>query len=143
LSFLFILQQPLSTAQFRHEFLSILRVLSRRILWSGRTSFDFKCLGEAPQAEASHQQLHELAHDLSNDRLPSTVKMDNLLPNLLSFPPHPPPPNPMSDHAYDSGIRDQIDYVKKLSDSKLLQQTSGGENVLDVSNYRSLPESVI
>jgi len=49
----------------------------------------------------------------------------------------------MSDHAYDSGIRDQIDYVKKLSDSKLLQQTSGGENVLDVSNYRSLPESVI
>jgi COP9 signalosome complex subunit 3 len=40
----------------------------------------------------------------------------------------------MSDHLYDEGIRDQIDLVKKLSESKLLQQTSGGENVLDVSS---------
>ncbi len=44
----------------------------------------------------------------------------------------------MSDYAYDSGIRDQIDYVRKLADTKLLQQTSGGENVLDVSSDRSI-----
>ncbi|KAE9377921.1 hypothetical protein N431DRAFT_399116 [Stipitochalara longipes BDJ] len=60
--------------------------------------------------------------------------MDNLLPNLLSFPPHPPPPNPMSDHAYEQGIREQIEFVRKLADNKLLQHTSGGENVLDVIN---------
>lgn len=66
--------------------------------------------------------------------------MDNLLPNLLSFPPHPPRPNPMSDQHYDEGIREQIDYVKKISESKLLQQTSGGENVLDVSDTGSLLE---
>jgi len=106
------------------------------LVW--RNLYDLKCLGEAPQAEALHKQLHELAHDLSSDRLNSTVKMDNLLPNLLSFPPHPPPPNPMSDHAYDQGIREQIDFVKKLTDKKLLDHTSGGENVLDVSNYEVL-----
>jgi hypothetical protein len=43
----------------------------------------------------------------------------------------------MSDHLYDQGIREQIDFVRKLSDSKLLQQTSGGEDVLDVSDSRN------
>jgi hypothetical protein len=78
----------------------------------------------------------EPAHDLPNSQLVSTIKMDNLLPSLLSFPPHPPRPTPMSDYLYDQGIRDQIDFVRKLADSKLLQQTSGGEDVLDVSGNR-------
>jgi COP9 signalosome complex subunit 3 len=68
--------------------------------------------------------------------------MDNLLPNLLSFPPHPPRPTPMSDHLYDQGIRDQIDFVRKLADSKLLQQTSGGEDVLDVSRCALILETI-
>jgi len=58
--------------------------------------------------------------------------MDDLLPKLLSFPPYPPPPKSISDHQYDEGIRTQIQAVKAISDSKLLQPTSGGENVLDV-----------
>ena len=44
----------------------------------------------------------------------------------------------MSDHAYDQGIREQIDFVKKLSDKKLLDHTSGGEDVLDVSKDKIL-----
>ena len=59
--------------------------------------------------------------------------MDELLPKLLSFPPHPPPQHPLSDHAYDEGIKGQIQTLKGISESKLLQDTSGGENPLDVS----------
>jgi hypothetical protein len=62
----------------------------------------------------------------------STIKMDELLHKLLSFPPHPPSPRPLSDQAYDEGIREQIDVINKMSDVKLLQQTSGGEHALDV-----------
>ncbi|KAF4625807.1 hypothetical protein G7Y89_g12357 [Cudoniella acicularis] len=60
--------------------------------------------------------------------------MDDLLPKLLSFPPHPPPPNGISDLQYDEGIKTQISTIKNIPDSKLLQQTSGGENVLDIIN---------
>ena len=66
--------------------------------------------------------------------------MDNLLPDLLSFPLHPPPQHPLSDHAYDEAIRAQILFVKKQSEGKLLQQTSGGENILDVSDLHTRSE---
>jgi COP9 signalosome complex subunit 3 len=58
--------------------------------------------------------------------------MDDILPKLLNFPQHPPPPIPLSDQQYDEGIRAQIAIVKNIPNSKLLQPTSGGENVLDV-----------
>jgi len=59
--------------------------------------------------------------------------MDELLPKFLAFPPHPPPANPLSDEKYDEGIKAQIEAIKKTTDAKLLQQTSSGENALDVS----------
>jgi len=65
--------------------------------------------------------------------------MDDLLPKFLSFPPHPPPQAPLSDHIYDEGIKALISYMKAVPDTKLLQQTSGGENTLDVSNITQLP----
>tara|TARA_R110002060_G_scaffold66675_1_gene75450 strand:+ start:336 stop:512 length:177 start_codon:yes stop_codon:yes gene_type:complete len=58
--------------------------------------------------------------------------MDDLLSKILSFPPHPPPHVPLSDQQYDDGIKDQIEIVKKISGQKMLQQTSGGENMLEV-----------
>ncbi|KAK2625304.1 hypothetical protein QTJ16_005673 [Diplocarpon rosae] len=58
--------------------------------------------------------------------------MDDLLPKILSFPPHPPPAVPLSDLQYDEGISNQIEILKKISDSKFMQQTSGGEHILDV-----------
>ncbi|KAE8442271.1 hypothetical protein EG329_003531 [Mollisiaceae sp. DMI_Dod_QoI] len=60
--------------------------------------------------------------------------MDDLLSKLLSFPPHPPSTKPLSDQAYDEGIKEQIEVVGKMSETKLLQQTSGGEHALDVIN---------
>ncbi|RFU27939.1 hypothetical protein B7463_g8393, partial [Scytalidium lignicola] len=60
--------------------------------------------------------------------------MDTLLPKLLSFPPHPPPAQPLSDHNYDREITALIDAVKGIPDKRLLLQTSGGENPLDVIN---------
>jgi hypothetical protein len=59
--------------------------------------------------------------------------MDNLLPKLLSFPQHPSPTTPLTDTQYDEGIRAQIKAVKDISENKLLQYTSSGENVLDVN----------
>ena len=61
--------------------------------------------------------------------------MDELLPKLLSFPPHPPPQTPLSDHAYDEGIKALYNTLKNLSETKLLTQTSGGESVLDVRRF--------
>lgn len=61
--------------------------------------------------------------------------MDDLLPKLLAFPPHPPPQTPLSDFQYDEGIRNQISTVGKIPEKNLLPQTSGGENALDVSFY--------
>lgn len=60
--------------------------------------------------------------------------MDDLLPKLLSFPPHPPPQTPLSDHAYDEGIKAQVTTLKNISEGKLLAQTSSGESVLDVGD---------
>jgi hypothetical protein len=68
----------------------------------------------------------------STDQTP-IVKMDDLLPKLLAFPPHPPPQNPLSDSSYDDGIKAQISVVRKISEKSLLQQTSGGESPLNVS----------
>ncbi|KAH7356587.1 hypothetical protein BKA65DRAFT_495016 [Rhexocercosporidium sp. MPI-PUGE-AT-0058] len=60
--------------------------------------------------------------------------MDDLLSKLLSFPPHPPPHVPLSDQQYDDGIKEQIEVMKKIGETKLLQHTSGGENMLEVIN---------
>jgi COP9 signalosome complex subunit 3 len=60
--------------------------------------------------------------------------MDDLLPVLLSFPPHPPLPHPVSDQQYDEGIKSQIEGVKKVSTRNLLQVTSSGEHILNVSD---------
>lgn len=59
--------------------------------------------------------------------------MDELLPKLLTFPPHPPPQNPLSDGNYEDGIKAQISAVRKISEKNLLHQTSGGESPLNVS----------
>lgn len=58
--------------------------------------------------------------------------MDELLPVLLSFPPHPAPPNPLSDQQYDEGIRSQVESVRKVPARALLQATASGEHILNV-----------
>jgi hypothetical protein len=58
--------------------------------------------------------------------------MDDLLQLLSSFPPYPPP-TPISDQQYDEGIRLQIENLKKVPVKNLLQTTSSGEHILNVS----------
>jgi hypothetical protein len=60
--------------------------------------------------------------------------MDDLLPKLRSFSTNLGG-GALSDQEYDEGIRSQIETVKKISESKLLQHTSKGDNPLDVSLY--------
>jgi COP9 signalosome complex subunit 3 len=71
--------------------------------------------------------------------------MDDLLPVLLSFPPHPPLPHPVSDQQYDEGIRSQIESVKRVPPRNLLQVTSSGEHILNVSNrnHHARPQILI
>ncbi len=59
--------------------------------------------------------------------------MDDLLPKLLTFPPHPPPQTPLSDSSYEEGVKHQIQAVGKIPEKNLVLQTSGGESALDVS----------
>jgi COP9 signalosome complex subunit 3 len=59
--------------------------------------------------------------------------MDDLLPQLLAFPPHPALQTPLSDSSYEEGMKAQISAVKRISEKSLLQQTSGGESPLNVS----------
>ncbi|RDW91346.1 hypothetical protein BP5796_02511 [Coleophoma crateriformis] len=61
--------------------------------------------------------------------------MDDLLPRMLSFPPHPPPPKPLSDEKYDEGIKAQIAFMQQKATTKhILDLTSGGESTLNVIN---------
>lgn len=58
--------------------------------------------------------------------------MEQLLQRIISFPPHPPPIVPLPDPTYDTGIKDQIAFVRATSKKSLLQKTSGGEELIDV-----------
>lgn len=58
--------------------------------------------------------------------------MDDLLPLLLSFPPHPPPAQPLSDDAYDGQIRGLLQVLNQIPGSRLTGKVSGGADLLDV-----------
>jgi len=62
--------------------------------------------------------------------------MDDLLPLLLSFPPHPPPPHPLSDDEYDRQIRGLLQVLNQTPGNRLTGKIAGGGDLLDVS----LPE---
>lgn len=61
--------------------------------------------------------------------------IESLLPRLLSFPLHPPPPVPLSDAVYDKEIKS---LRKTLNDTPANLLTSGvpnGGDLLDVRCY--------
>ncbi len=59
--------------------------------------------------------------------------MDGLLPQLLSFPPHPPPAQKLSDLEYDKQIKLIVKLLNGTSGSKLVRGVGGGGDLLDVS----------
>lgn len=61
------------------------------------------------------------------------IIMDALLPQLLTFPPHPEPTKPLSDSEYDKHIKNLIHHINTIPASKLISGVSGGGDLLDVS----------
>ncbi|KAL8826865.1 MAG: hypothetical protein Q9191_003537 [Dirinaria sp. TL-2023a] len=58
--------------------------------------------------------------------------MDGVLPKLLSFPPHPPPPIPLSDADYDTQIKSVLQLLNETSARKLTAGVSGSGDLLDI-----------
>lgn len=59
--------------------------------------------------------------------------MDELIPQLLSFPPVPTPVEPLSDFQYDQSIRALSQLLASTPSGKLVSGLSTGEDVFDVS----------
>ncbi|KAI4216740.1 MAG: hypothetical protein LQ351_000688 [Letrouitia transgressa] len=58
--------------------------------------------------------------------------IEALLPRLLSFPPHPAPPLPVSDTEYDKQIKSIVKLLSETSPSQLTGGIVNGEDLLDV-----------
>ncbi|KAI9810393.1 MAG: hypothetical protein M1827_006279 [Pycnora praestabilis] len=58
--------------------------------------------------------------------------MDELLPQLLAFPPHPPPAQPLSDAEYDRQIRALLQILNQTSANRLVGGVAGGGDLLDI-----------
>ncbi len=61
------------------------------------------------------------------------MAMESLLPQLLSFPQHPPPQTPLTDAEYDKQIRVIVQNLNTVPASKLTSGVAGGGDLLDVS----------
>ena len=68
--------------------------------------------------------------------------MDTLLPQLLSFPPHPEPDKPLPDSEYDKHIKNLVNHINTIPASKLTSGVPGGGDLLDVKLYSSKFESL-
>ncbi|KAI9707352.1 MAG: hypothetical protein M1836_000312 [Candelina mexicana] len=58
--------------------------------------------------------------------------MDELLPQLLSFPPHPPPAQPLPDEQYDRQIKHLAQILNQTPANKLVGSVAGGGDLLDI-----------
>ncbi|KAI4129796.1 MAG: hypothetical protein LQ338_002047 [Usnochroma carphineum] len=58
--------------------------------------------------------------------------MESLLPQLVSFPPHPPPPLPLSDAAYDKGIKNLRKVLNDTPANTLTAGVPNGGDLLDI-----------
>lgn len=59
--------------------------------------------------------------------------MDAILPQLLSFPPHPPPVTPLSDAEFDKQIKIVVQLLNQTPANKLTAGVIGGGDLLNVS----------
>ena len=67
--------------------------------------------------------------------------METILPKLVSFPPHPPPLDPLSDAEYDKQIKALVHTLNNLSGSKLTSGVKGGGDILEVGRSLVLKRS--
>ncbi len=66
------------------------------------------------------------------DHIYLQLAMDALLPQLLSFPPHPEPAKPIPDSEYDKHIKNLVHLISTIPASKLTSGVPGGGDLLDV-----------
>ena len=59
--------------------------------------------------------------------------MDAILPQLLAFPPHPPPVTPLPDADFDKQIKIVVQLLNQTPASKLTAGVHGGGDLLNVS----------
>jgi hypothetical protein len=69
---------------------------------------------------------------IAMDQSSRAINMDTLLPELLAFPPHPPPVTPLADAEYDIQIKSVVKLLNQLPAKKLAGNVAGGTNLLDV-----------
>ncbi|MCJ1251285.1 hypothetical protein MMC30_008516 [Trapelia coarctata] len=58
--------------------------------------------------------------------------MDDLLPQLLSFPPHPAPAQKLSDSDYEKRVKSIVKLLNGTSASQLVRGVGGGGDLLDI-----------
>ena len=67
--------------------------------------------------------------------------MDIILPQLLAFPPHPPPATPLSDAEYHKQMKALLETLNSVSASLLTSGVKGGGDLLDVRSLRIFLDS--
>lgn len=60
--------------------------------------------------------------------------MDEFLPHLIAFPPHPPPDQPLPDSQYEPQIKALLQTLNKIPAKLLTGGVKGGVDLLDVSS---------
>ena len=76
-------------------------------------------------------KLHQVDCRINEDPL-SWLTMEALLPQLLAFPPNPPPPQALSSPEYDKQIRVLIKFLHSTSAAKLKSKVQDEDGLLDV-----------
>ena len=69
---------------------------------------------------------------IARDQLSRAINMDTLLPELLAFPPHPPPAIPLTDAEYNIQIRGVVKLLNQLPAKKFIGNVAGDQSLLDV-----------
>ena len=82
----------------------------------------------------AHVQTHWEEQSAKRQR----ISMDTLLPQLLSFPPHPEPAKPVSDSEYDKQIKNLLHHINTIPASKLTSGVPGGGDLLDVRHLNQI-----
>ncbi len=59
--------------------------------------------------------------------------MNEYLPQLLAFPPHPPPTQPLTNVQYDAQIQALLQVLNRIPAKVLTGGVNGGDDLLNVS----------
>ena len=115
--------------------------------WGGLTAIGGACAWRRPPGTCSRGAMTLAARTnfvvvlaRAGRIAPTNEVMETLLPQLLSFPPHP---QELSDHEYDRLIKALAQLLQETSASKLAKGVVGGGDLLDVSACSSISMHIL